>query len=50
LLAAVGLALSGHEAVASTIAVSTVGAVVTGFLHQRKATKEAVAEKASGED
>jgi|GEM_PF-6074632 len=43
LLAAVGLALSGHEAVASAIAVSTVGAVVTGFLSQRKPPKETTA-------
>jgi len=50
LLAAVGLALSGHEAVASTIAVSTVGAVVTGFLHQRKAIKEAQAQPEGDKD
>lgn len=34
------LALTGHEWVAGTIAVSTVGAVITGFLHQRKGTKQ----------
>ncbi len=35
------LALTGHDWVAGTIAVSTVGAVVTGFLNKRLDTKRA---------
>lgn len=37
LLAAILLAILGHDWVAGTIAVSTVGAVITGFLKQRAA-------------
>lgn len=35
------LALTGHDWVAGTIAVSTVGAVVTGFLNKRRDAKRA---------
>ncbi len=37
LIASTILALTGHDGVAATIAVSTVGAVITGFLRKKSA-------------
>lgn len=50
LAATVLLALAGHDWVAGTIAVSTVGAVVTGFLNKRMETRDAKKEDASEGD
>lgn len=41
--------LTGHEKVASAIAVATVGAVITGFLHHRKQKKEEQDEEQPGD-
>ncbi|HEX7387962.1 MAG TPA: hypothetical protein VF285_11910 [Castellaniella sp.] len=43
LLAAAVLALAGHDGLAVAIAITNVGAVITGFLNGRRTAKDSVA-------
>lgn len=50
LIASVVTACTGHETVASVLAVSTVGAVVTGFLLGKRQASSATSQQAESED